>query len=320
MTPSRATAVDANGLLPIRLLEEPCPSAAVFRGYLHKHARQALEAAPQAHPLARAGLSVLVLDRLKRRRIPNIFFSAITHRDLDGIERRFHMGHVHRRDAAARNGEAQPFAAKQAVGVALLLHALERAELGRIALHEAVERLAQALPGLLVEPIAPEQPHQLFTAGGLAPRKQLTVRAGDKTFQAIARLAHDHGLWFHIDGAQSAGMIPIDLHAIGCDSFATSGHKWMGGPHGTGLLYVRQDKIKDLWPMMAAPEGKEADIRKWRAAKRRKARGRGQVPKAYRLMRAVLNTAVKDKLIRENPCPIDGAGQQRLASAGPTAN
>ena len=54
----------------------------------------------------------------------------------------------------------------------------------------------------------------------------------------------------------------------------------------------------------------EADIRKWRAAKRRKARGRSQIPKAYRLMRAVLNTAVKDKLIRENPCQIDGAGQK----------
>ncbi|MFE6387218.1 tyrosine-type recombinase/integrase [Nocardiopsis dassonvillei] len=61
---------------------------------------------------------------------------------------------------------------------------------------------------------------------------------------------------------------------------------------------------------MSLKDIQEADIRKWRAAKRRKARGRGQVPKAYRLMRAVLNTAVKDKLIRENPCQIDGAGQE----------
>lgn len=54
----------------------------------------------------------------------------------------------------------------------------------------------------------------------------------------------------------------------------------------------------------------EADIRKWRAAKLRKPKGRAQAPKAYRLMHAVLNTAVRDKLLRENPCQIGGAGQE----------
>ncbi|WP_017579104.1 tyrosine-type recombinase/integrase [Nocardiopsis valliformis] len=55
-------------------------------------------------------------------------------------------------------------------------------------------------------------------------------------------------------------------------------------------------------------EIKEADIRRWRSSRLRRKTGRAQVPKAYRLMRAVLNTAVKDRLIRENPCQIDGAG------------
>ena len=64
----------------------------------------------------------------------------------------------------------------------------------------------------------------------------------------IAALARDRGLWFHIDGAQSAGHIPVDLHAIGCDSYATSGHKWLGGPHGTGLLYVRENQLDDVAP------------------------------------------------------------------------
>ena len=64
----------------------------------------------------------------------------------------------------------------------------------------------------------------------------------------IAALARDRGIWFHIDGAQSAGMIPVDLHAIGCDSFGTSGHKWMGGPHGTGCLYVREERLDDVSP------------------------------------------------------------------------
>lgn len=68
---------------------------------------------------------------------------------------------------------------------------------------------------------------------------------------AIARLARDRGVWFHIDGAQSAGMFPFDLKAIGCDSYATSGHKWMGAPHGTGVLYVRADRLDEVAPTEA---------------------------------------------------------------------
>ena len=54
----------------------------------------------------------------------------------------------------------------------------------------------------------------------------------------------------------------------------------------------------------------EADVRKWRASRLRAKKGRGQVPKAYRLLRAVLNTAVEDRLIRENPCRSRGAGDE----------
>jgi selenocysteine lyase/cysteine desulfurase len=61
---------------------------------------------------------------------------------------------------------------------------------------------------------------------------------------AIAALARESGIWFHIDAAQSLGMIPVDLAAIGCDSAAFSGHKWLGGPHETGLLYIRHDRLE----------------------------------------------------------------------------
>ena len=44
---------------------------------------------------------------------------------------------------------------------------------------------------------------------------------------AIARLCRERGIWFHVDGAQSAGMVPVVLGALGCDSYATSGHKWL---------------------------------------------------------------------------------------------
>lgn len=57
----------------------------------------------------------------------------------------------------------------------------------------------------------------------------------------IGVLARAHDLWYFIDGAQSAGMLPLDVHEIGCHAYATSGHKWLLGPKGTGLLYVRED-------------------------------------------------------------------------------
>jgi selenocysteine lyase/cysteine desulfurase len=64
--------------------------------------------------------------------------------------------------------------------------------------------------------------------------------------EAIGKLAEEKGIWFHVDGAQSAGMIPIDFANMKCHSYATSGHKWLGGPRGTGLLLVRQDRIESV--------------------------------------------------------------------------
>ena len=77
----------------------------------------------------------------------------------------------------------------------------------------------------------------------------LTAPTGIKMPVAeIAQLARDRGIWFHIDGAQSAGAFPFDLKAIGCDSYGTSGHKWMAGPHGTGLLYICEDRLGEVTP------------------------------------------------------------------------
>lgn len=61
--------------------------------------------------------------------------------------------------------------------------------------------------------------------------------------RAIADLAAERGIWFHIDGAQSVGMIPVNFTRIGCDSYAFSGHKWLGGPHESGVLYIRRDRL-----------------------------------------------------------------------------
>ncbi len=64
----------------------------------------------------------------------------------------------------------------------------------------------------------------------------------------IGALARAHGAWFHVDGAQSAGMIRFSVRDLGCDSFATSGHKWLGGPHETGIFFVRKERLDEVSP------------------------------------------------------------------------
>ena len=64
----------------------------------------------------------------------------------------------------------------------------------------------------------------------------------------ICELAHRRNAWVHLDGAQSFGMLRINLREIGCDSFSGSAHKWMMGPLEAGVLYVRESQIPRIWP------------------------------------------------------------------------
>jgi len=57
----------------------------------------------------------------------------------------------------------------------------------------------------------------------------------------LCALARDRGIVSHVDGAQAVGMFPVDLHDLGCDTYSASLHKWLLGPMGTGVFYVRAD-------------------------------------------------------------------------------
>ncbi len=63
----------------------------------------------------------------------------------------------------------------------------------------------------------------------------------------IINLAHKHNIQVVVDGAHCVGQIPLDLIADNVDYYASSLHKWLNAPHGTGLLYVRPQLISTLY-------------------------------------------------------------------------
>ena len=79
----------------------------------------------------------------------------------------------------------------------------------------------------------------------------------------IAALGRKRGIPVIVDGAHSLAHFDFALPELDCDYYATSLHKWLFAPVGTGLLYVRRDKIAGLWPLMAANDNQKADIRKF---------------------------------------------------------
>ncbi len=79
----------------------------------------------------------------------------------------------------------------------------------------------------------------------------------------IVELAHNRKIEVLVDGAHSFAHLDYSIHDLGCDYFGTSLHKWLGAPFGTGMLFVKKDKIQKLYPLLAAPNPRSKDIRKF---------------------------------------------------------
>ena len=79
----------------------------------------------------------------------------------------------------------------------------------------------------------------------------------------ICQLARARGIEAIVDGAHAFAHFPFTRDGIDVDFYGTSLHKWLLAPIGTGFLYVRQSKIRGLWPLMAAPESMDDNIRKY---------------------------------------------------------
>jgi len=79
----------------------------------------------------------------------------------------------------------------------------------------------------------------------------------------VCRMARERGIEAIVDGAHAFAHFPFTNADLDCDYYATSLHKWLFAPHGTGFLYVRKEKIPKVWPLMAAAASQDGDIRKF---------------------------------------------------------
>lgn len=93
--------------------------------------------------------------------------------------------------------------------------------------------------------------HMLNLTGHILPARELVA------------MARRRGIPVIVDGAHSFAHLDFKISDLDCDYFATSLHKWLFAPLGTGLLYVRRDKIRGLWPLTAAAPALTDDIRKF---------------------------------------------------------
>jgi selenocysteine lyase/cysteine desulfurase len=66
-----------------------------------------------------------------------------------------------------------------------------------------------------------------------------------------------------VDGAHTFAQFEFKIADLNCDYFGTSLHKWLSAPIGTGMLYVRKEKIKNLWPLFGSDRKELDDIRKF---------------------------------------------------------
>jgi len=93
--------------------------------------------------------------------------------------------------------------------------------------------------------------HVINWTGQIMPVKRITEMAKEKGCEVI------------VDAAHSFIHLPLDLADIRCDYAATSLHKWLCAPFGTGMMFIRKEKIGKVWPLLGNHEPQSDDIRKF---------------------------------------------------------
>ncbi len=110
-------------------------------------------------------------------------------------------------------------------------------------------------------PLSPSSPQELLRAVYSAVTKRTKVISISHIFftngvvfpvKQLCEFARKRGIVTVIDGAHGVGMLKLNMHDIGCDFYASSLHKWLLAPKGTGLLYIRREIQDRLYPLIAS--------------------------------------------------------------------
>ncbi len=82
--------------------------------------------------------------------------------------------------------------------------------------------------------------HMITGSGAILPVKEICAEAKKR------------GIFTVLDGAQTIGQMKVDVKDIGCDAYLGCFHKWIGAPAGTGFMYVKADRMKEVWTTVAS--------------------------------------------------------------------
>lgn len=93
--------------------------------------------------------------------------------------------------------------------------------------------------------------HQINLTGQIIPVRKVCEMARSKGIETI------------VDGAHAFAQFDFKRDDLQCDYYGTSLHKWIYAPKGTGMLYVKKDKIPKVWALMASEDKNKNDIRKY---------------------------------------------------------
>ncbi len=93
--------------------------------------------------------------------------------------------------------------------------------------------------------------HQINLTGQITPVRK------------VCEMARARGIETIVDGAHSFAQFDFKRDDLQCDYFGTSLHKWLHAPKGTGMLYVKKDRIPKVWALMASEHKNKNDIRKF---------------------------------------------------------
>ena len=108
-------------------------------------------------------------------------------------------------------------------------------------------------------PAPAQNPEQLtdLMISAIGPRTRVLFFSGITTtsglhfpVREICEAARAKGVITVVDGAHMQGQVPLRLSELGCDYYAGSPHKWLFAPAGSGILYIREENLEKLWPLV----------------------------------------------------------------------